>query len=74
MFSQFKQIRPFTTSLNLNVPIKPPNTPAGHQDFDITRALLSRNLIILRWHTDDAAKNLRNEDVSSNRARIFFFL
>lgn len=40
MFSQFKQIRAFTTSLNLNVPIKPPITPAGHQYFDITRTVI----------------------------------
>lgn len=66
MFSLFKQIRPFTTSLNLR---EASTTRLRDTKTLALPAQLSCNLIILWWHADDAAKKTKtkrkNEDVSS---------
>lgn len=63
MLSLVKQIRSFTTSLNLSVP-KPPNTPAGRRGFDIART------VIPQLNNPAVAYKMmlqKTEDVSSNR-------
>lgn len=64
MFSLVKQIRPFTTSLNLSVHR---NTPAGHQGFDITRTVIPQ-LNNPAGGSRMMLQNPGNEDVSYNRA------
>lgn len=72
MFSLFKQIRSFTTSLNLSVSRKASKHACG-----TPRLFTSRNfnnpVVAHRWCWEREEKK-KNEDVSFNLARRFFFV